>query len=160
MPPALTEAIRQVLTERRLPFELRRHPAASNAAQAAVGRAEPLYVGGKALLIRVRKEFALFGIRSSLKLDSRKVKQRFGTTNTRFATRDELLEWTGLRPGAVPPLGPPVLPFPLYLDTSLTRGARVAFTPGLHDHSILMATSDFLQAADPEGVFPFAADPE
>jgi len=48
----------------------------------------------------------------------------------RFASREELLELTGLVPGSVPPFGRPILPFPLYVDTGIAANDRIAFNAG------------------------------
>ncbi len=68
---------------------------------------------------------------------------------TRFAYRDELLAMTGLLPGAVPPFGEPILPFPLFADPSIDRHQTMAFTAGSRTTSIRMATSDYRRIARP-----------
>ena len=158
MSAVVERAVRAALVGQEVPFEVRVHGAARDATEAAAARAEALDVGGKALLIRVRREFMVFALRSSRRLDSRRIKRHFGTTNTRFATPEELLEMTGLVPGAVPPFGQPVLPFPLVVDTSLKQGARVAFTPGTREASILLSTADYLWVARPQETFSFSTE--
>jgi len=114
-----------------------------------------LRVGGKALLIKVDDVYRLFVLSADRKLDSAAVKERFGARKTRFATAEELAELTGLVPGAVPPFGPPVLPFPLYADPSVFANDRIAFNAGSLTDSIVMAASDYRRVAAPE-VFAFA----
>jgi Ala-tRNA(Pro) deacylase len=91
---------------------------------------------------------------------SRLVRKHLGVRRTRFATPAELAELTGgLAPGAVPPFGRPILPFELFVDPGLLEHEQLAFTPGIHTVSILMASSNWMEVAQPE-VFRFARAPE
>ena len=56
---------------------------------------------------------------------------------------------TGLEPGAVPPFGEPVLPLALLADPSLLASPEIAFTPGVRDRSIVLASADWLRLAGP-----------
>lgn len=70
--------------------------------------------------------------------------------NVRFATKEELLEQTGLVPGCVPPFGEPIFPFVLYADTNVGATGKVAFNAGSLTHSIVMSATDWEKAARPE----------
>lgn len=74
----------------------------------------------------------------------------FALKKLRFATREELFDLTGLVPGSVPPIGPPILNLPLYADpsTGLATG-RVAFNAGSLTDSIIMSTADWMRIAAP-----------
>ncbi len=122
-------------------------------------RGEPLEIGGKALLLKVADEFRLFVLSASRKLDSGAIKKRFGIKSSRFASRDELAELTGLVPGSVPPFGRPILPFELYVDTSITENERIAFNAGSLTDSLVISTAEYLCLAKPE-VFTFSAPAE
>jgi Ala-tRNA(Pro) deacylase len=112
-------------------------------------------VGGKALLLKVDEVFRLFVLTADRKLDSAAIKRHFGAKKTRFATAEELASLTGLVPGAVPPFGAPVLPFPLYVDPSVFANERIAFNAGSLTDSIVMAVHDYRRLAGAE-VFEFA----
>ena len=43
-----------------------------------------------------------------------------------------------------------MLDLPLYADRSLLENARIAFTPGLLDRSIVMDSADWRSVAQPE----------
>ena len=135
------------------------HRPVSTAEQAAEARGTPLALGAKTILLRVRREMVLLALAADRALDNRAVKRRFGTTNTRFATTDELAELTGLERGAVPPFGPPVLPFPLYVDAGLAAWPEIVFTAGRRDRSILIATEVWLAVAGHAESFAFAREP-
>lgn len=119
-------------------------------------RGEPLAVGGKAMVLKAGDAFALFVLSAARRLDSRKVKDRLGVRDLRFATPEELLSLTGLVPGAVPPFGRPVLPLDLYVDVSLLHNDRVAFNAGSLTRSIVMGREDYLRLAAPLAVFDFS----
>lgn len=131
------------------------HAAASSAQEAAAVRGTPLALGVKAILFKVDGSFAVFAFSAERALHSAKIRKRLKVRRTRFATREELLELTGLRPGAVPPFGEPVLPFPLYADPSFLERPELVFTAGSRTTSIRLATEDYLRLATPV-VLPFS----
>lgn len=110
-------------------------------------RGEDLKTGAKALLLRCEERFALFVLSAARRLDSKKLKKVLNVKNLRFATPEELLELTGLVPGAVPPFGEPVLPFPLYIDESIVELDRVAFNAGSLTTSVIMNREDYQRLA-------------
>jgi prolyl-tRNA editing enzyme YbaK/EbsC (Cys-tRNA(Pro) deacylase) len=75
------------------------------------------------------------------------VKRELGVKKTRFATADELLALTGLVPGSVPPFGPPVLPFELFVDEALSNNDRIAFNAGSLTTSMVVPMADYLAVA-------------
>ena len=151
------QRIRELLDSRGIDYRVVEHGPTRTSEESAQARGEPLRVGGKALVLSVDGELRLLVLSAATKLDSRAVKQHFGAKKTRFATRDELLERTGLEPGAVPPFGEPVLPLPLYADEALCANERIAFNAGSLTASIVMPMSDYLAVAAPV-VFPFAGN--
>jgi prolyl-tRNA editing enzyme YbaK/EbsC (Cys-tRNA(Pro) deacylase) len=52
-------------------------------------------------------------------------------------------------PGSVPPFGEPILPFPLYADTSIASNEKIAFNAGSLTDSVIMQVSDYLRLAKP-----------
>ena len=135
------------------------HEATRTSEDSARVRGEDLATGGKALLLKVGAEFRLFVFSAARKLDSGAVKRHFKVRKLRFATPEELDELTGLAPGSVPPFGEPILPFSLFVDTSITDNERIAFNAGSLTDSIIMAVEDYLRVATPE-VFTFAREPD
>src|SRR5262249_13142580 len=119
--------------------------------ESAAARGEELGVGAKALLLMTDGRLNLFVIPADQKLDTAAIKRELKVKKSRFATPEELQELTGLVPGSVPPFGEPVLPFPLYADSSIgTRFDRVAFNAGSLTVSIIMAAADWLVIAKPK----------
>jgi Ala-tRNA(Pro) deacylase len=151
------QRIRELLDSRGIDYRVVEHGPTRTSEESAQARGEPLRVGGKALVLSVDGELRLLVLSAATKLDSRAVKRHFGAKKTRFASRDELLERTGLEPGAVPPFGEPILPLPLYVDEALCANERIAFNAGSLIRSIVMPMPDYLATASPD-VFRFAVE--
>ena len=154
MRDSVFECIVELLREQQVKFLHLHHVPVRTSEQAAEARGEPLEIGGKALVIKVDGEFALFVLSAATRLEARAVKRHFGARDLRFASPDELMSLTGLVPGSVPPFGRPVLTLPLYADPSVFDNRRIAFNAGSLEDSLVMATSDYRRVAQPE-VFRF-----
>src|SRR6476659_8809448 len=124
MAESVLDSIRRLLHEAGVPFRDVSHPPTFTSEESARARGEELKTGGKALLLKTDDVFRLFVLPADRKLDSAAVKRHLGVKKTRFATADELREQTGLMPGSVPPFGPPVLPFALYVDEAVRENER------------------------------------
>ena len=149
------EKIKQWLEAEGIDFRVVHHAPTHTSEESAAARGESLAVGGKAIVIKVDEGFKLFVLSASLKVDSSKIKARFGAKKLRFASAEELLELTGLVPGSVPPLGLPILTLDLFVDESIVRNDSIAFNAGSLTDSIIMTTKDYLRVAKPE-VFAFS----
>lgn len=152
---SVLERITALLTEHGVEFRTMHHEPTPTSEDSARARGEPMEIGGKALVMKVDDTFRLFVLSGALRVDSRKIRARFGARKARFATVDELSELTGLVPGSVPPFGEPILPLGLFVDTSVTENDRVAFNAGSLTDSIIMRTEDYLRVAGAE-VFDFS----
>lgn len=135
------------------------HEPTRTSEESARARGEDIRIGGKALLMKVGDDFHLFVLSAALRIDSSTIRHRFQVKHVRFATPDELCERTGLVPGAVPPFGPPILPFELYVDESITANERIAFNAGSLTDSIILGVPDYLRIAQP-AILRFAATPQ
>jgi len=154
------QAIRDLLDQRGISYRAIHHEPTYTSEQAAKARGESVRIGGKALLIKTAEVFRLFVMSAALKLDNAAMRHKFGTRRTRFATREELKDLTGLVPGCVPPFGEPILPFPLYVDESILANDRIAFNAGSLTDSIIMPVEDYLRIAQPTEVFRFSLRPD
>ncbi|MFK7817234.1 MAG: YbaK/EbsC family protein [Planctomycetaceae bacterium] len=155
MPDSVLNAIREMLKSESVPFREVHHEPTSTSEESAAARGEELSTGGKALLMKAADEFRLFVLPADLRADSGSIRKRLGTKKMRFATREELLELTGLVPGSVPPFGKPILPFGLYVDSRIRDNERIAFNAGSLTDSIIMSAADYLRLAQPVDVFEF-----
>ena len=159
MPPTLLDNIRDWLTRENVPFREVHHEPTFTSEESARARGEELRVGGKALLMRAGADFALFVLPADRKVDSGAIRRELALGKLRFASREELAELTGLVPGSVPPFGPPILTFPLYVDAAVQSSDRIAFNAGSLTDSIILPIADYLRLARPQKVFAFSVAP-
>jgi Ala-tRNA(Pro) deacylase len=142
--------IRSLLSGAGVSFKEIEHQPTFTSEESALARGEELSVGAKAILMKTEDVYRLFVLPADCKVDSSALKRELRVRNMRFASREELLELTGLVPGSVPPFGPPILPFELFGDLAI--GAlhdRVAFNAGSLTVSIVMTASDWEKVAKP-----------
>lgn len=156
MPTNILDTLRDWLTGEGVAFREVHHAPTATSEDSARARGEDLRVGGKALVMRADDSFALFVLPADRKADSGAIRRELQIGKLRFASREELLESTGLVPGSVPPFGSPVLPFPLYVDSALQNNDRIAFNAGSLTDSMILGMADYLRAARPEKIFPFS----
>lgn len=150
MSDPILEKIRSALTQHGVEFKEIEHAPTQTSEESARVRGESLSVGAKALLLKTDDAFRLFVLPADLQLDSKRVKQELGVRSIRFATKEELLELTGLVPGSVPPFGQPILPFELYGDTAIGKTEdKVAFNAASLTRSIVMKASDWKTIVQP-----------
>jgi Ala-tRNA(Pro) deacylase len=154
VPPDVLTQIRELLAAARVEYREVHHEPTRTSEESARARDEDLSVGGKALVLKVDKTFRLFVLSAARKLDSAAIKRHFAAKKLRFATAAELEEMTGLTQGAVPPFGQPVLPFELFVDSSILANDTIAFNAGSLATSIVMAVKDYMAAARPQ-IFRF-----
>ncbi len=157
MAKSIFESIKLFLDENQIVYRTVHHEPTYTSEESAKARGEDVKIGGKAIVMKVGEVFRLFVLSAALKIDSDAIKSHFETKSTRFANAEELLDFTGLVPGSVPPFGYPILPFELYVDKSILRNEKIAFNAGSLTDSVVMRTSDYLKVADAT-VFEFSKD--
>jgi prolyl-tRNA editing enzyme YbaK/EbsC (Cys-tRNA(Pro) deacylase) len=155
----ILDNIRDWLTREKVSFREVHHEPTFTSEESARARGEELRVGGKALLMRGDADFALFVLPADRKIDSGAIRRELVLGKLRFASREELAELTGLVPGSVPPFGPPILPFPLYVDAAIQANDRIAFNAGSLTDSIILPVADYLRLARPAKLFAFSTAP-
>jgi len=140
-----------MLEEAKVDYRHLRHEPTRTSEEASRVRGEPLAIGGKVLVIKAGSgqdaRFAVMVLSAPRRLDSVASRKALGVGKSRFATREELNELTGLVPGSVPPFGEPILPLPLYVDESIFSNERIAFNAGSLTDSIIMSTADYRRLA-------------
>lgn len=139
------ENLLQLFKNSKVPFDHIQHAATSTCEESAKARNEPLEIGAKAMVMKFEETYALFVLSAAKKLDFKKIKEIMSCKSMRFANPEELLDLTSLPPGAVPPFGKPILPFSLYVDTSIQNLPKVAFNAGSLSDSFVIATEDYLK---------------
>ena len=123
-------------------FTEREHAAVRTSEEAAAIRGAPLHSGAKALVLKAADRFLLAVLPADCSLDSKALRGVAGTRRIRFANRDELLELTGLTPGAVPPFGS-LFGLQTVCDPKLADNRDINFNAGSHSHSVQIAYADW-----------------
>src|SRR5947208_3776276 len=94
------ERLRDRLEQAGVPFTVLRHEPVFTSEQAAAVRGTSLASGAKALVLKVGDCFVLAVLPADRKLDSKKAREAFGVKGLRFASKEEVLQLTGLEPGS------------------------------------------------------------
>lgn len=102
-------------------------------ASAAVGAPEEEILKSILLSVNHGKSFALALMSGVNLVDTKKIKKLLGVSQVSFANRELCAEWSGFRPGGVPPVGYPEQP-PTLVDEDLFRYATVWAAAGT-DHA-------------------------
>jgi Ala-tRNA(Pro) deacylase len=147
MSPTVFERIEQLLHEQAVPFDVTRHRPVYTSEEAAAVRGTLLCSGAKALVVKVDDAMKLFVLPADRKLSSKKVRAT-GCRRVRFASADEVVEITALKPGAIPPFGS-LFALPTICDLRLGDNPTINFNAGDHGISISMAYKDFVRVERP-----------
>ncbi len=126
---------------------LRHAPVFTSEAAAAI-RGVPLASGAKALVCKIDERFVLIVLPADRKLASKAAKKELSGKSLRFATKEEVLELTGLAPGSIPPFGS-LFRLPTYCDTALAEQSQINFNAGDHSISVSMTFAAYQAAEKP-----------
>ena len=132
-------------------FTVQHHEPVYTSEAAAAVRGTALSSGAKALILNLDGNPALFVLPANRKLDNKKLRCATSTRSLRFATPDEVLALTGLRPGSIPPFGS-LFALSTYCDPALAANSAINFNAGDHSISISMTYSDFLRVEAPQWI--------
>ena len=136
------------LTEAGIPFTVLRHEPVYTSEEAAAARGVALSSGAKALVVKAGERFVMLVVPADRKLDSKKARAGLGVKAVRFATKEEVLQLTGLAPGSIPPFGS-LFGLPTYVDPALALNPSINFNAGDHAISIQMTHIDYLATERP-----------
>ena len=129
-------------------FTVQRHEPVYTSEAAAAARGTSLSSGAKALILNLDGKPALFVLPADRKLDNKRLRSATSTRSLRFATPDEVLALTGLRPGSIPPFGS-LFGLSTYCDPALAANSTINFNAGDHSISLSMPYADFLRTESP-----------
>ena len=129
-------------------FTQTHHEPVTTSEAAAAVRGTELGSGAKAMLVKGKTGLVLAVLAADRKVDWKLLSQLVGR-GARFATREELLETTGLSKGAVPPFGRLFGVRTVY-DESLLAVETVNFNAGTHTDSISMRRADLIRVGGGE----------
>jgi Ala-tRNA(Pro) deacylase len=153
MASSVFDRVGSLLKQHGIAFQVLRHTPVYTSEEAARVRGTPLASGAKALICKGEEAFVMFVLPADRKLDSRTARRTKGWRKLRFATREEVLELTGLVPGSIPPFGS-LFSLPTLCDRRLGESEVINFNAGDHSISVSMRYVDYIQVEKPElGVF-------
>jgi Ala-tRNA(Pro) deacylase len=148
MTPPVLERLKAKLTQAGVPFQVQHHEPVFTSEQAAAVRGTTLASGAKALVLKVDAQTGLFVLPADRRLDNKKLRTALNARIVRFATADEVLGITGLRPGSIPPFGS-LFDLTTYCDPALAANETINFNAGDHSVSISIAYSTFVAVEAP-----------
>lgn len=100
--------------------------------------------------------FYLAVVSASQRFNSKEFKKLIKCKNIRFATQEEVLEYSGCIPGAVPPFGSLFTKkVPTFVDVSLAANESINFNCGLRTHSLQILYSDYVKVEGLSGTHKF-----
>jgi len=137
-----------LLEQHHVPFQRIEHEAVYTSEEAARVRGTTLSSGAKALICKSDEQYLMFVVPAARKLDNKAVRRNLGARHLRFATAEEVLQHTSLRPGSIPPFGS-LFNLPTYCDEQLAAEPRINFNAGDHCVSISLAFSDYQTVEKP-----------
>jgi len=150
---SVSEQIESLLRHHEIRFQVMRHEPVHTSEEAARVRGTPLASGAKALICKGDTRFVMFVVPADRRLDSHAVRRAKGWRKLRFATREEVLQLTGLAPGSIPPFGS-LFGLPTLCDKRLGENEVINFNAGDHGISVSMRYVDYVEVERPElGLF-------
>ena len=138
-----------MLNQHGIAFQVLRHEPVYTSEEAAHVRGTPLASAAKALVCKGEEGFVMFVVPADRKLDSHAVRRAKGWRKLRFATREEVLELTGLAPGSIPPFGS-LFSLPTLCDERLGENDVINFNAEDHGISVSMKYADYMLLEKPE----------
>jgi len=138
----------ELLESHSVAFERMEHEAVYTSEEAARVRGTALSSGAKALICKCDDKFLMFVLPADRKLDNRAVRRILNARHLRFASAEEVLQNTGLRPGSIPPFGS-LFQLSTYCDEQLAAEPRINFNAGDHCVSISLAFADYRSVESP-----------
>lgn len=141
--------LRAALDAAGIAYVLTHHTPVHTSAEAAAVRGTPIQSGAKALVVKgMGDDFVMAVMPADLSLDGVALRKLIGSSRLRFATEDELLDLTGITPGAIPPFGS-LFGLQTVCDERLANNERINFTAGGHCDSIQMDYADYVAFENP-----------
>jgi len=153
MAESVFHRVESLLKRHVIDFRALRHDPVYTSEEAAKVRGTPLASGAKALIVKGEEGLVMFVVPADRKLDNHAVRRAKGWKKMRFATREEVLELTGLTPGSIPPFGS-LFNLRTHCDERLSENEIINFNAGDHGISVSMHYTDYVQVEKPDlGMF-------
>ncbi len=142
------EQIVKLLEKNKCAVKTYEHEPVFTSEQAASVRGTKLEQGAKALVMIADKKPVMLVLSAATKVDLKAFKKVYAVKDLRMAKPEEVEEITGLKIGAIPPLGN-LFDLPTYVDAKLGENQKISFNAGLHEKSLEMYYTDFARLVEP-----------
>lgn len=136
MPDSVFERLCNLLDGKQSAYTVLRHAPVFTSEEAALVRGTSLASGAKALICKADDRFVLIVLPANCKLASKLARKALSAKSIRFASKEEVLELTGLTPGSIPPFGS-LFNLPTWCDVRLAEEPQINFNAG--DHTISLS---------------------
>jgi Ala-tRNA(Pro) deacylase len=146
--PSLFERLDAWLKAREVLYTVSRHEPVYTSEEAARVRGTALSSGAKALIVKAGERFCMLVLPADRRLHSKKLRAALGVKSSRFATKEEVAELTGLVPGSIPPFGS-FFGLETHCDSALSQNDSINFNAADHGISIQMKYADYLTVEKP-----------
>jgi Ala-tRNA(Pro) deacylase len=156
MPPSVFDRVESLLNGHGIDFRVLRHEPVYTSEEAARVLGYAASSGAKALVCKGHDAFLMFVMPGDRKLASKRIRTSKRWSRLRFATPEEVLELTGLAPGAIPPFGS-LFGLPTLCDERLGDNEVINFNTGDHAITVSMRYADYVLVEQPE-LGTFAAE--
>ena len=142
MSATIFERLESWLRQQNVAFTVLRHEPVFTSEQAATVRGTSLSSGAKALVLKAGDGFLLAVLPADRKLDSKKAREALGVKSLRFASKEEVMQLTGLEPGSIPPFGS-LFGLKTYCEPALAENPSINFNAGDHTISVQMPYEEY-----------------
>lgn len=145
----LHQKVLSFLDEKLIKYQHLEHEETKTSEDSARVRGTKLEQGAKALVAFADDQPILIVLSASQKLATDQFKKQFDFTDLRLASPEEVEKVSGVPIGAVPPFGN-LINLVTYVDQGLLTNEEIAFNAGSRCHSVIIKSSDFLNAIHPK----------
>ncbi len=143
------DRIVELLNRHSAVYQTLEHEPVFTSEEAARVRGTTLASGAKALVCKADQTFVMFVLSADRKLASKAIRAAQQLKSLRFATADEVLALTGLKPGSIPPFGS-LFKVPTYCDQGLAEQPTINFNAGDHARSVSLAFAEYARIEQPQ----------
>jgi Ala-tRNA(Pro) deacylase len=148
MQATVFERLESWLKQQAVAFTVLRHEPVFTSEQAAAVRGTSLSSGAKALVLKAGDAFLLAVLPADRKLDSKRAREALKVKSLRFATKEEVMQLTGLEPGSIPPFGS-LFGLKTYCDPALAENPSINFNAGDHEVSVQLPYVEYVRVEAP-----------
>lgn len=141
--------IKELLATEGIAYDIAEHAPVRTSEEAAKVRNTDASIGAKALIFYADAKPILIVLPGNKRVDTKKFKHAFAVKDLRMASKEEVLQLTGLEVGSIPPLGK-VLNLHSYYDNLLKTHEQAAFNAGELTVSIILRAEDLIRIENPE----------